>query len=77
MSNKKRWRVLARRVVNIEDAPSVSYEWIPIGETVAVSESKAINNVRYRTGQSSQHLPIHTGGHYETWIEWAAVEVEG
>lgn len=76
MSDKKRWSVLARRVVDIEDAPSVVYEWVPIGETVAVSESKAINNVRYRTGQPSQHLPIQTSGHHETWIEWVAVEVE-
>ena len=44
-----------------------------MGETWAVSEAQAINNVRYRTaGNTSQYLPYITSGHWEKGIEWEA-----
>ena len=43
------------------------------GETWAVSEKQAINNVRHRNyGDISQYLPIYSSGSYEARYEWKA-----
>lgn len=70
---KRNFKVYARRVVTCEDADTVIYPWVELGETKAVSEEKAINNVRFkRYGNVSQHLPVSTSGHYELWMDWKA-----
>lgn len=48
-----------------------------VGETWAVSEAQAINNVRHRAyGDVSQYLPIDVRGHYAVVWDWFAVEAE-
>ena len=44
------------------------------GETWAVSEKQAINNVRHRLyGDISQYLPHYDNGYYVEQLEWKAV----
>lgn len=46
-------------------------------ETYAISEAKAINNVRYRfAGLYSQYLPYEVGCHWSAWFWYKAKEVE-
>ena len=72
---KKKYKVYARRIVEIEGEDPVTHPWVFAGNTYAVSEAKAINNVRFRNEMPSQHMPIETSGHYDVWVEWKA-EVE-
>ena len=69
---KKKYKVYARRVVEIEGEEPVEYEWLFVGDTFAVSEAKAINNVRFRCSMPSQYKPIQTSCHYDVWVEWKA-----
>ena len=57
-----------------ETEESIRYdEWQYAGETFAVSEDKAINNVRYRRiGKHSQYMPANISGHWENGFEWKA-----
>ena len=78
-------RLLQKRIV-LNTAATAVRLWIGVivmikaftlglimGETWAVSEAQAINNVRYRTvGSTSQYLPYITSGHWEKRIEWEA-----
>lgn len=71
--NKEKYKVMARRIVDIEGGESVIWPYEVIGETKAVSEKQAINNCRYKTfGNLSQYKPIETSGHYDVWIEFKA-----
>lgn len=75
---KRRFRVFARQWMEAEE-PEDCYEgkWELVGETWAVSEDKAVNNVRFRTlGKVSQYLPIATGGHWEKGLDWKAEEAK-
>ena len=50
-------------------------EWEEAGETYAVSEAQAINNVRCRLfgPKSSQYAPTGYGGPWEEGYNWKAV----
>lgn len=72
---KKKYKVFARRIVEIEGEDPVTWPWEFVGNTYAVSEAKAINNVRFRNEMPSQYKPIETSGHYDVFVEWKA-EVE-
>lgn len=63
-----------RRAVIAEDPDdTVRHDWEVAGETIAPSEKKAINNVRYRLlGKTSQYKPVETSGHWARYIEWKA-----
>jgi hypothetical protein len=53
-------------------------DWSPEGQTFAVSEAQAINNVRHRNyGDygTSQYKPIATSGHWENGLEWKAERI--
>lgn len=71
---KKKYDVYVKRIVEIEDPyeHSVEYDWEFVGTTYAVSEAKAINNVRFRNEMPSQYKPIETSGHYDVFVEWKA-----
>jgi len=73
MTNKSKWAVY-KRYVFIDDSPYYSHEgvWEYMGETWAVSEQKAINNVRFRNGYSSQHRPLASGSSWMEHLEWEA-----
>ena len=75
--DRTRWRVYFRRSVICEDPEeNVEWPWAIAGETIAVSEAKAINNVRFRVaGKTSQYKPLETSGHYDVFIEWKAEEM--
>ena len=75
---KTRYFVFAQRKV-ISEFPeeNVIYPKEFIGETFAVSEKQAVNNVRHRTMgdyMSSQYLPIEESCHYSVWLKWSAEE---
>ena len=58
-----------------EPEKKVVHERVAVGETIAISEAQAINNVRYRVmGNVSQYLAIETSGHWDSYIEWEAEE---
>lgn len=59
---------------DIED--SFEDEWQFAGDTWAVSEAQAINNVRYRMGHPSQYKPLAVSGHWDTWMDWKAIKEE-
>lgn len=49
-------------------------EWSYMGQTYAVSETQAINNVRYRTrGKKSQYKPTYSGNRVEEYMDWIAI----
>lgn len=68
------WNVYIQRQVICEDPEdNVIHPWVFAGRTFAVSETKAINNVRYRVaGNISQYKPVETSGHYDVYVEWKA-----
>lgn len=69
-----KYAVYVRRVVKIEGKPPVEWSWEYAGDTCAPTESKAINNVRFRCiGKISQYKPTEVSGHYEVWYEWNAL----
>jgi len=79
--SKKKFRVF-KRYYYLEDcdSPSGGYYrhevWEFVGETLAVSEKQAINNVRYRRKFPSQCRPVANGCRWENGFEWAAKEAE-
>lgn len=78
MTNKQRWAVYSRHYLLTEDTMDrVEHEWTLQGETWAVSERKAINNVRYRNGYSSQYKPDAMGGHWMRLTQWRAERIDG
>ena len=79
MADKKKYKVYSRYWFESEDVEdSRTDDWEFMGETYAVSEDKAINNVRFRTvGNISQYKPAAVGGHWENGLDWKAEEVEG
>lgn len=74
---KTRYRVSRRYYLVADDEENnITDEWVFVGETFAVSEAQAINNVRHRTmGDASQYLPVATSGHWENGYDWKAEEV--
>lgn len=75
--SKHKYFVYAIQTVCIEGEPDIVYPKKYAGTTYAVSETQAINNVKYRVaGAISQYLPIQVGGHYETFVEWEAERAE-
>lgn len=46
--------------------------WELIGDTYAVSEAQAINNVRYRNDLPSNFSILDSRGHWEKYIEYKA-----
>ena len=71
---KDKYSVYYRLCVYAEDPENtIVHPWTFGGDTYAVSEAKAINNVRFRIiGEASQYLPIATSGHFDTFMEWKA-----
>lgn len=71
---KKRWRVSRQYYLDAEEPENcIRGPWEVVGETWAVSEAKAINNVRFRTcGNVSQYLPRNVSGHWENGYDWKA-----
>lgn len=71
-----KWIVKYRRAVIAADPEdSVRWGWEIAGETVAPSEKKAINNVRYRVfGKQSQYRPVEADEHdrWARYVEWKA-----
>lgn len=74
----QKYKVFRRYRMEAEDEQSgFCGPWEFVGETRAVSVSKAINNVRFREmGDIIQLKPLATSGHWETWYEWRAEEAE-
>lgn len=72
MGIKSKWKVYVRHV-HIDDDPDFNdtSEWELMGETWAVSEDKAVNNVRYRYGYSSQYYST-SGSSWMEYLEWEA-----
>lgn len=72
-ADKKQYDVYYRSIIVAED-PEDNHEtdWFYCGTTWAVSREKAINNVRFRRGFTSQYRPIDVGGRYEKYVEWDA-----
>ena len=73
---KIKFMVFTKYYFNCEE-PEDCYEgeWRFEGETWAVSEAQAINNVRHRKyGDygTSQYKPTATSGHWENGLEWKA-----
>lgn len=76
MAIKQKWAVYSRGYLLTEDAEdNVEHDWTLQGETWAVSEEKAINNVRYRKGYSSQYMPVAVGGHWSRFVQWRAERI--
>lgn len=48
-------------------------KWVFEGQTRAVSEAQAINNVRKRNGYKSQYYPLHDNGYSVGELHWKAV----
>lgn len=74
----KMWRVYSQYYL-LADEPEDSFEddWVFEGETFAVSEAQAINNVRHRNyGDygASQYKPVCRSGHWENGLRWKAEE---
>lgn len=68
--------VYSRYYLHTED-PEDGFErdWTFEGDTWAVSEKQAVNNVRHRNlGDISQYKPIAVGGHWDNGLEWKAVK---
>lgn len=78
MASKQRYSVYVKRELYDDDGiKTVEYDWTPAGETVAVSEAQAINNVRHRViGRRSQYGPYEVGPRWSVWLRWSARVVE-
>ena len=75
IDNKYNYEVYSRYYLNTSDINNnLLSGWRYEGSTHAVSEKKAINNVRCRNygKTSSQYKPFEIGGHYEKGLEWKA-----
>ena len=75
---KIKYRVYCNYCMTAEEQEDCFEEgWQLAGETYAVSEAKAINNVRYNMiGCISQYKPLANSAHWETWYKWKAIPVE-
>lgn len=76
---KHKFNVFSQHYVEHEN-PECSYrgKWNMVGETWAVSEKQAINNVRHRKRgdyYSSQYKPRYVSGHWEEGEHWKAEAV--
>ena len=77
--NRMKFRVYRKRwsMTNDEDQSTFSEEsWESIGETWAVSEKQAVNNVRHRTlgdRYSSQYMPVMECGHSIAGYQYKAI----
>lgn len=69
-SNKSKYVVYCRHYYEDEVCKAQRTEWKYAGDTYAVSEAKAINNVRHRVYGDVVLESI--GGNYEAGIEWKA-----
>lgn len=70
---KRYYKVYARYWFSSEDVEdSYCDEYQHMGDTFAESEAKAINNVRYRLGYSSQNKPCAVGGKWANGLDWKA-----
>lgn len=69
-SNKSKYAVYCRHYYEDEVCKVQRTEWKYAGDTYAVSEAKAINNVRHRVYGDVVLESI--GGNYEAGIEWKA-----
>lgn len=74
MKNKSKYSVYSRYVMTADEIENcTAHPWEYVGDTYAVSEKQAINNVRHRTiGDLSQYKPIATSGHWDSFLEWKA-----
>ena len=72
---KRKYKVYAQYYFETEDGEDDFTEfWNYMGETFAVSEKQAINNVRFRNyGNISQYKPITESGHWCNGFNWKAV----
>ena len=75
---RAKWLVYRTYYMRSEDIED-SFENEPelVGETWAVSEAQAINNVRHRTmGDygTSQYKPLAVSGHWDCGYDWSAVQ---
>lgn len=69
-SDKSLYAVYYRHYYEDEVCGMQKTEWKYIGDTYAVSEAKAISNVRHRT--CGDVVLDFIGGSYEAGIEWLA-----
>lgn len=72
---KKHYRVYIRTYLDEEYPVEKRFEeeWRFAGETWAVSEAKAISNVRYRTrGKESMMMPLSVGHNGAVFRDWMA-----
>lgn len=79
MKKQKRHYAVYTQYSMDADEPEDEFEdeWRFAGDTYAVSEAQAINNVRHRTfGDHSFSLPLAVGGKWATWLDWKAEEIE-
>lgn len=71
-SSRRRYKVYSKEYFLSEDHKR-SDEWKYIGETTAVSEKQAINNIRYRIyGNISQYKPIAVSSNWQNGLIWKA-----
>lgn len=71
---EKRRFAVYYRYFEVWDNGTDTGEWRFAGETSAVSEDKAINNVRFRMGVNSQYDPIEIGRDSLKFFDWKAEE---
>lgn len=78
MNEKQKYKVFKKYYLSAEERTNdMEGNWEYVGDTVAVSSAKAINNVRYRTlGNISQYKPMITSCHYDSGYEWKAIPEE-
>ena len=72
---KKHYRVYTRTYMDEEYPADARYEeeWRFAGETWAISEAKAISNVRYRTrGKESMMMPLSVSNSGAVFRDWMA-----
>lgn len=74
---KRKYLVYAKYYLESE-FPEDSFEedWKLVGETFAVSEKQAINNVRFKLFGNycaSQYKPTYSGGHYSYGLHYKAI----
>lgn len=71
---KRKYKVFYQRRMDSELPENCTiHDKVFAGETFAVSEAQAINNVRHRViGDISQYLPLVSDGRYELFYDWSA-----
>ena len=74
---KHKYRVMAQEYFHSEDHNREN-EWECVGETYAVSEKQAINNVRHRMYGDygmSQNKPLNAECKWENGLHWKAERI--